>query len=164
MGKVKMYVRLKPYNKNRGHVLRRYSYRSTRFYEGRWYKVDESLAQQLSGLHQQHHNPDSPLAFDVATEAQALSIEAEERRREEEEMRRVHNAEVLAAKEVSSREVSGVLTTEDLPDVDDQELGVSMKNTKDELADVADSMGIETDGLSKRQLLDAIEDVANSEE
>ena len=79
-------------------------------------------------------------------------------------MRRVHNAEVLAAKEVSSREVSGVLTTEDLPDVDDQELGVSMKNTKDELADVADSMGIETDGLSKRQLLDAIEDVANSEE
>ena len=159
MAQNKMYVRLKPFNKKRGHVLRRYSYRGVRFYEGRWYKVPEKLAQELGEVRQRHGDIDSPYAFDVATQEQARKIEDEEQRRKEEELRKVQNAEVVGATEVRESNVRGSLTTADIAD-DDRDLGVTMRNTKDELVDVAESMGIDTEGMTKKQVFEAIEEAA----
>lgn len=160
MAKAKhLYVRLKPYNPKRGHVLRRYTYRAVRFHEGRWYKVPEALARELSDLHQRHGDEDSPLAFDVATEGQARDIEEKERKKLEEEKRKLDNAEMIGAREIREDALRGTLTTEDAPKSDeDKELGVSMKNTRDELVDAAESLGLEIeDSMTKRNILDAIE-------
>ena len=158
-----LYVRLKPYNRKRGHVLRRYTYRGVRFFEGRWYKVPEALARELSDLHQRHGDEDAPLAFDVATEVQARAIEEKERKKLEEEQRKLSNAEAVSAREIREDAVRGMLTTEDVSD-EDKELGVSMKNTKDELIDVAESLGIEvTASMNKQDILDAIQEEASED-
>lgn len=161
----KLFVRLKPYNPKRGHVLRRYAYRGIRFYEGRWYKVPTALAKELAQVHQKHGDEDSPFAFDVATERQAHELEERERRKHEEEIRRVRNADVVSASEVRDGDVRGALTTADLkgddePDVDDDErpLGVDMKNTKAELLDAAEVLGVEVDeAWTKAEILEALE-------
>lgn len=182
MARQSMYIRLKPHNPRRGHVLRRFCFKGKVFHVGRWYKVSEAFAQQVSELHQKHYDEDSPYAFDVATEAQARAIEAKERAKEEAERKKVDRAEVVAAQEVrddSLRSGAGALTTAALPhaeEVDDpkpakavakedRELGVSMANTKDELVDVAESLGINPAGKTKREILDAIEgELADSED
>lgn len=76
-----MHVRLKAYNPKKGHVLRRYTVRSIRFQAGRgWYKVDADVAAYLEGVHQVPDDEDTPLAFDVCTEAEARAIDAREAR------------------------------------------------------------------------------------
>lgn len=75
------FVRLKPYDKKAGHLMQRFTLRSKRLIAGEWYKVPDSMAEELSKV-QQPHAPGSttkaptPLAFDIAdNEAQQLSIE-----------------------------------------------------------------------------------------
>lgn len=157
-----MYARLKPYNRIRGHILRRYSLAGVRFYEGRWFKVPETFAQKLALIHQRHGNEDSPLAFDIATRSQAENIEHREKLRLEAEQRKVENASVIGATEVRGANVRGSLTTDDLPSSgDNRELGLSMTNTRPELSDAADSAGIDTSGMTtKRQILTALEEYA----
>lgn len=158
--KSQMYIRLKPYNPKRGHVLRRYSFSGLRFYEGRWYKVPETLAQDLSELHQRHGDEDSPYAFDVATQGEARAIETKERAKLEEERRKVEGAELVAASEVRASD----LRSSDLPkfgDDGDQELGASMNNSKAELTDMAESLGIEVGAsMTKREILEALTEAA----
>jgi len=72
-------VRLKPHNPRRGHVLRRYTYRSIKFQEDRgWYRVDRKIADYLRGVRQIAGNEHSPLAFDVCTPQEAHVIDARE--------------------------------------------------------------------------------------
>lgn len=163
-----LYVRLKPYNPKRGHVLRRLGFRGVRFYEGRWYKVREGLARELADLHQKHHNEDSPLAFDVATQKQARDIEEKERKKLEVEKRKLANAEVVGATEVRPSQVRGSLGSADLPengkDDEDRELGASMKNTRDELVDVAESLGLEVgSSMTKQDILNLVEAEASED-
>ena len=161
MAKTKMYVRLKPFNRKRGHMLRRYAYRGVRFYEGRWYKVPEVLAKGLGEIRQRHGDIDAPYAFDVASEDQAREIEQTERMRDELEKRKVQNAEVVGATEVREDSLRGALTTDALSGEDDtRDLGASMSNSKSELRDIADSLGIDTESMTKRQIFDAIGEAA----
>lgn len=159
----KLYVRLKPHNPRRGHVLRRYSFRGLRFNEGRWFKVPSALAQELAVVHQKHGDPDSPLAFDVATEKQANAIEEAERRKLEEEQRRVRSAEVVGARDIRDSDIrdSGAMTTRDLPkNAKDKPLGVDMSNTKAELMDVAESLGLEVSGtMTKAEIFSALQEL-----
>lgn len=76
-----MHVRLKVHNPKKGHVLRRYTVGGIRFQAGRgWYKVDAEMAAYLEAVHQLPEDEDSPLAFDVCTEAEARAIDAQEAR------------------------------------------------------------------------------------
>ncbi|ACY13611.1 hypothetical protein Hoch_1014 [Haliangium ochraceum DSM 14365] len=66
---MEMFVRLKPFAPERGHVLRRYSCRGIRFREaGGWKRVPHEVAAYLRGVRQQPGDPRSPLAFDVCAE------------------------------------------------------------------------------------------------
>ncbi|ACY13518.1 hypothetical protein Hoch_0909 [Haliangium ochraceum DSM 14365] len=66
---MEMFVRLKPFAPERGHVLRRYNCRGLRFREaGGWQRVPLDVAAYLRGVRQQPGDPRSPLAFDVCGE------------------------------------------------------------------------------------------------
>ena len=72
-----MLVRLKPHNKRRGFVLRSYTFRGQRYVGERgWYEVSASLAADLAEIQQVDSDPHSPMAFDVATHAEAREIDA----------------------------------------------------------------------------------------
>lgn len=71
-----MLVRLKPFNKKKGHVLRRYTYRGIRFQGARgWYRVTRDVADYLVRVFQVPGDEDSPQAFDVCTESEAKRID-----------------------------------------------------------------------------------------
>ncbi len=73
-----MLVRLKPYAPRRGHVLRRYTYKSIKFQAERgWYRVEEEVAEYLREIHQIPSDEHSPHAFEVCTEKEAKALEAE---------------------------------------------------------------------------------------
>jgi hypothetical protein len=74
-------VRLKAVERRRGYVLRRFTCRGVTFVAGAgWSRVAPALAEKLAGVRQQHGDEHSPLAFDVASEAEArLADEAEAR-------------------------------------------------------------------------------------
>ncbi len=75
-------VRLKPFNAKRGHHMRKYTHGPTRrtFEVDRgWYKVDDDMADYLATVRQTSSDPDSPDAFDVCTEEEAIKIDARER-------------------------------------------------------------------------------------
>ncbi len=72
-------VRLKPYNPNRGHKLRRFMTDGIRFDNSKgWYRVSQAMADKLSKIHQDYYDMDSPLAFDVRTQEEALELEERE--------------------------------------------------------------------------------------
>jgi len=74
-----MLVRLKPLDPRRGLVLRRYTYRGIKFHQERgWYRVDKAVAEYLTTVHQQPHDPHSPPAFDVCSEEEARALEAKD--------------------------------------------------------------------------------------
>jgi hypothetical protein len=71
-------VRIKPYNKRRGHVLRRLTFRGYRYDAAQgWYEVSDSLANELKKLKQTSDKYADP-AFDVCTRAEAKAIQEEE--------------------------------------------------------------------------------------
>lgn len=177
-----MYIRLKPYNPRRGYTLKRFCVSGKVFQSGNWYKVSEATAQAVSELHQKAHDEDSPYAFDVATEQQARAIEDAEKARQEAERRKVDRAEVVSAQELRDDTLrGGAMTTRALPkrpskkdkaleakaskpkQAESRDLGVSMANSKDELTDVAESLGINVQGLSKRAMLTKIEAALSQE-
>jgi hypothetical protein len=77
------FVRLKPFDPRKRHLLRTYMHGPTRqsFDEARgWYSVDEPLAAYLAKVHQVESDPESPSAFDVCSFAEAQAIDARERK------------------------------------------------------------------------------------
>jgi len=81
-----MLVRLKPYDPQRGHLKKDYTFRGQRYESNRWYEVDDSIAAELSEVHQHEIRPYSPMAFDVMSRADAVMMEHEERRKKLEEV------------------------------------------------------------------------------
>jgi hypothetical protein len=82
------YVRLKPYNKRRGHLRLRMLVREIgRPINGgtgevgqvpEWIRLPRDKAAGCKKYHQDDQNPDSPLCFDIATEAQMVEINRQE--------------------------------------------------------------------------------------
>ena len=106
-----MLVRLKPYDRRRGHVLRTLTYRGMKFVGERgWYRVNRVTADELRTLHQVHGDPLSPRAFDVCTEEEALRMDADEA---------AANRPVRATDDVplmAPKRAPDALTTADLPE------------------------------------------------
>lgn len=115
-----LWVRLKPYNEKKGYKLKRYLAFGLRFDEPEgWYKVRKTitltaaegsrivdLGAYLRSVRNDNDDPDSPLAFDVMTEAEAKQLDADERKAAE-----------LRAKATDARpmrSVGGDMTTADL--------------------------------------------------
>lgn len=107
-------IRLKPLDKKRGHVIHRYTAFQTTFEEAKgWYRVPEHVASYLATVHQLANDEDSPLAFDVCTQAEAEQIDAAEKKKAEERARAAEPNVAMA------RDVTGLgedLTTADLRD------------------------------------------------
>jgi hypothetical protein len=73
------FVRLRAYDPRRGQVLRRFGCRGLKFHEERgWYRVPLTVAEYLRGVRQVAGDANTPLAFDVHTEAEARDIDARE--------------------------------------------------------------------------------------
>jgi len=80
-----MLARIKPYNKRRGHLVRILNYRGIKFDATKgWYRVDDATAAVISSVHQDQNDLESPLAFDVMTEADARNLEKVETKKLEE--------------------------------------------------------------------------------
>ena len=87
-------VRIKPYNKKIGHVLKRYTVFRIRFEERKgWYKVSDRVANYLETVEMQYGVEGSKMAFDVCTEKEAKAMESAELRRLQE---RAKATELLA--------------------------------------------------------------------
>lgn len=104
-------VRLKPYNRRKGYLLRRYVLGNQKFIENRWYVVGDVMAAKLANVHSRPDHPDeSPLAFDLfdtQKEAEAQYTAEQEAEREA---------------TVKNPEFVGTLTTKDL-ESDDAKAG-----------------------------------------
>lgn len=105
---MKVYVRLKPYNKKKGHLLRRYALPSGKVYRASygWYLLEEVEASDLRGVHQNPEDSDTPLAFDICTKAEAVAL-ARKEHLEEERQRQVRIA-------ISSGQALGALTVSEI--------------------------------------------------
>jgi len=109
-----MFVRLKPYDPRRGHVLRRYTYRGIKFHEDRgWFRVPKDVADYLRAVHQVPGDEHSPLAFDCCTEAEAKSLDAKEK--ESTVTRKTASDDIKVSLPQDDAKGLGALTTEDLP-------------------------------------------------
>lgn len=96
------FVRLRPFDRRRGYLLRRYIHRSQKFVESKWYEVPDGLAEELSVVTSRADDEDSPLAFDVFdSKDEALDL-----------VRRERAAKAKAT--ADNPEVVGVLTSADL--------------------------------------------------
>ena len=100
------YVRLRPYNPRKGHLLRVYVHRSHKFVHGKWYEVSDAMGEELSMVVSRQDDEDSPLAFDIF-----------ETKEDAQDLLRAERIEREKAKaNVDDPEVVGVLTTSDLND------------------------------------------------
>lgn len=77
------YVRIKPFNPRKGYARRRHSERGALFdVEKGWYKIkDRDFAEHLRTVQQSDTDEDSPLVFDVCTEAEARALEQAEKKK-----------------------------------------------------------------------------------
>lgn len=108
-----LFVRLKPYDPRRGHVLRRYTYRGIKFQEERgWFRVPKDVADYLRAVHQVPGDEHSPLAFDVCTEAEAKGVDAKEK--ESAVTRKTASDEIKVSLPQDDAK-AGAVTTSDLP-------------------------------------------------
>lgn len=93
-----MLARLKPYNKKKGCLIRRFTVFGVRFQEERgWYKVDDEVAAYLQTVHQDNNDPDSTMAFDVCTQDEAEAMESEEKAKKKEIIGAIHSPLETAA-------------------------------------------------------------------
>ncbi len=77
------YVRLKPYDKGKGHTTRRIMIDKLRFFAGRWHLVDVKDIEKygLEERKQKTNDRDSSaLMFDIATKEEAIAIDVEDKR------------------------------------------------------------------------------------
>jgi len=111
-------VRLKPFNKKKGHLLRRYTYRGIRFQESHgWTRVRKEIADYLEQVHQIPGDEDSPLAFDVHSATEAKAIDKKEAEDAQKKTPAEQATEVAEAREEPAPPATegGDLKTSDLP-------------------------------------------------
>jgi len=117
------FVRLKPYDPRRGHVLQRYTYRGIKFQADRgWYRVEKDVADYLRDVRQVATDEHSPAAFDVCTEEEARAIDKQEKAAENKRKSATDNIKL-------SRTRDGALTTDDLSESDSKSAS-SRRNQK----------------------------------
>lgn len=74
-----MFVRIRPYDKRRGQLVRRYIYGGFRFEADHgWYEVDDAIADYLKTVLTFPEDPDSKPVFDVSDQAGAEKLAREE--------------------------------------------------------------------------------------
>lgn len=110
-----MLVRVHPITKAKAPKLRRYTYRGVRYdLERGWYEVPRELAEELKKLNQDHYDPDSPPAFDVATVDEAKTIDENEAKRIERASAMRPNVTRAEARRRARQGSGGAMTTRDL--------------------------------------------------
>lgn len=120
------WVRVKPYNPARGHVIKRYHAAGRMWHGGdgltqipHWVKVTEQLAKKLATFHQSDRDPYAPRIFDIVTEEKKRFIE-----KQEDEIR---------------RQIRGGVAINAMPDVSARSLdltgGVGVNHLEDALQD-----------------------------
>jgi hypothetical protein len=67
-------VRLKPYNKRKGHLRKTYSVNGATFHAGNWYRVSRDMAEYLEGIRARDEDEIAPLSFDVCSEKEAKDL------------------------------------------------------------------------------------------
>ena len=73
------FVRIRPYNKARGQLVRRYVYGGVRFeVDHGWYEADDQIAEYLKTVLTHPQDPDSKPVFDVSDQAGAEKIALDE--------------------------------------------------------------------------------------
>jgi hypothetical protein len=77
MKKSKLYARLMPYNKKRGHLVLNYIYKGVRF-SNRWKEVSPLVAKHLGEKFQPHDKEDKIPLFQIVEEPKAKEIELQE--------------------------------------------------------------------------------------
>ena len=103
-----LFVRLKPHDPRRGHVLRRYTFSGIKFQEDHgWYRVPEDVAKRLREVRQLPLDRFSPPAFDVCSEVEAKAIDDTEQAEATSRKKATGNVKVSVPR--------GAVTTEDLP-------------------------------------------------
>jgi len=111
-----MLVRLKPFNRKKGHVLRCYTYRGIRFFERRgWTRVRKEIADYVQTVHQIPDDEDSPLAFDTCSEGEAKAIDKREAQEAQVKTPAEQAKDVAEARDESAAKAGGDLDTADLP-------------------------------------------------
>lgn len=99
-------VRLKPYDKHRGHVMRRLHVFGTLYHEARgWYKVDDRVAEKLAAVHQKDNDSHSPLAFDICSEDEAVKLEVDEKKAAEARATAAEPNVATSATDLTSKDV-----------------------------------------------------------
>jgi hypothetical protein len=110
-------ARLKPHNPKVGNTLKTYTYKGTRFREeAGWYRIPAPLGEELKQLVVDEADPyNSPLAFDVLSEEEALKVEDREaRRRERATVGRANRTDLRNTESRRLGEAAGVVTTREL--------------------------------------------------
>jgi hypothetical protein len=85
-------VRIKPYNKRRGFLVRNYTFRGVRFTD-RWKEVSAATASELEELIQPHDREAEIPLFEIYTKDEALAVEEKERDNGKRIVTRVKDAE-----------------------------------------------------------------------
>jgi hypothetical protein len=107
-----MLVRIKPPSPRKGLKLRRYTVHGHVFHAERgWYEVNDTVAAYLKTVRNDAENIESPLAFDVCTQAEANEMKIAEERAKR--VRAEADDPVRAHRIHDTR--GGTLTTADLP-------------------------------------------------
>jgi hypothetical protein len=110
-------ARLKPYNEKKRHLTRVYMIDGARFFSERgWYEVSDALGEKLKVLHQDYHDDDSPMLFDVCTPEQAEKIDEKESAVVETKAsaRRPAQAEIRRRVQSLTNAESGDMTSDDV--------------------------------------------------
>ncbi len=116
------YIRIKPLDPIRGHILQRYTYKGISFdVKKGWYIVSAKVGEYLKTIHQIHGDPNSPLAFDVCTETEAKALDAKETE-EEAPKRPADKARSVAASDEPVRKKRGRKPKAKTPETDPPEI------------------------------------------
>lgn len=106
-------VRLKPYDKKKGHVLKTYGEGNMTFKSPTWYEVPRPVAEHLRQVHQKPEDLSTPYAFDVCTQEEAKHLQETERKARLKEAD--PEAPIRATRLEGDDATSGTMTTDDLP-------------------------------------------------
>lgn len=121
------FVRLKPYNKRKGFLMRRYSVRRKRFIHGRWYEVPEQLAKYLDSVTATPEDPETPFAFDVCDSREEAIALVKREKRAKRRQNADHDLTTLTTADLRGDEIREVDLSE--PEGDDDD-GVTQRPRK----------------------------------
>ncbi len=160
------YVRIKPFNPQKGFKSKTYTFQSQIFREEKgWYEVSDKLAAKLVDITNEPYNPESKPVFDVCTPEEAQALEDFEARKAVERAaaknpHRVHNVKRMAS-DVGTRNVGRLaprgyedttLRTHDLPKLDEVGRGDEGEEEEEETEGLGDELPGDENDLDSADL------------